>query len=230
MRILAIVPARGGSKGIPRKNVADLCGHPLITYTARAVVGLRDKGMISMGIISTNDQEVAALAIETGLDVPFVRPEELSGDNAKTEGAIRHALTFFKSQGEFFDAVLLAQPTSPLRTQEDLEAAVALFEQSSCQSLISVYEAPEINDMILYKMNEGLGVPLSTAHNSGGRRQDKKPCYVRNGAVYITSTAYFESTGNIISDTPLLYVMPRERSLNIDEPEDLEKARKTLCR
>lgn len=229
MKILTIIPARGGSKGIPKKNIIDVKGQPLIAYTILPALQVLKMGLVDKVIVSTDSSEIADVSKKYGAEVPFLRPDEISGDKAKSVEFIQHALDFYSEQGVQFDAVLLLQPTSPMRTVEDLEHAIQLFVNSKNDSLISAYEEEYINDLVIYKL-DGDGktsTPLSPMHNKGVRRQDHGSTYVRNGCIYISSSELIQK-GLVIGDKPLMYIMDKNKSVNVDTIDDLELLRKLL--
>lgn len=230
MKVLALIPARGGSKGIVRKNLADLAGKPLIAWTILPAVACQAEGTLTRVVVSTDDPEIAEVSAGHGAEVPFLRPAALADDTAKTVDVVMHALDFFAATGEVFDAVMLLQPTSPLRTQEDIRLTAELFADRKAESLISVSPEPQYNPLILYGRDGDFAVPLDSRHNQGVRRQDLPAFYVRNGAIYLTRTNYLRQNGLLISPQPLLYEMPRERSANIDAPADLEWVRCVLAK
>ncbi len=228
--ILAIVPARGGSKGIPRKNLADLCGKPLIAWSIETGNALLDMGAIDRCVVSTDDEEIAQVARQWNGDVPFMRPAELATDTAKSLGYVLHALDTLEVSGERYAAVLLLQPTAPIRDTAAVAAAVERFRAGSADSLISCYQEDYINDLVLY-YDDGNGhlVPKLSDHNKGARRQDHGPTMVRNGAVYITRTDYIRRTGQLVCDRPMLMRMRKVDSIDLDTPDDLEILRAILC-
>ncbi|MCA2961120.1 MAG: acylneuraminate cytidylyltransferase family protein [Silvanigrellales bacterium] len=226
-RVLALVPARGGSKGIPRKNLVEVHGKPLIAWTIEPMLSCLNSGLLVEGVISTDDDEIACTAFKFGARVPFIRPPELASDAAKSLDVILHALDFFEERGCGFDSVILLQPTSPQRTAEDIRSALRVFHEEGRDSLISVYEEDHVNELMMYRKGIGnAGSPLSPFHNKGIRRQDNGPRYVRNGAIYISSKELLRR-GTIIGDEPTLFVMPRNRSINLDSMADLELLRRS---
>jgi CMP-N,N'-diacetyllegionaminic acid synthase len=229
MNILCIIPARGGSKGIPKKNIIDVNGKPLIAYSTEPALRILEAGLISKLIVSTDSQEIADLAISLGVEVPFLRPENISGDKAKSIDFIQHALQYYSERNIHFDAVMLLQPTSPLRSDENLREAIELFKNSENDSLISCYEEEYINDLVLYRLGDDgkTSVPVNPMHNKGVRRQDHGSLYVRNGCIYITSVETIQN-GFVIGENPLMYIMEKNRSVNVDTMEDLELLRKLL--
>jgi CMP-N,N'-diacetyllegionaminic acid synthase len=231
LKILVIIPARGGSKGIKDKNIIDVCGKPLIQYTIDKSLELKESGLIDQVIISTDSQLIADVGIKLGVKVPFLRPKNISGDKAKSIDFILHALDFFEQQNIFYDAVLLLQPTSPLRTTKLLKRAIQLMKNSMAKSLISCYREEYINDLVMYREQESSNqlIPLNENHNKGVRRQDHGDIFVRNGAVYLTRTSFLKDSNQIICDTPLLLEMKKSESTNIDSYEDLEILKRILC-
>lgn len=159
-----------------------------------------------------------------------MRPKEIATDTSKSLDVILHALEFYANKAIYFMSVIILQPTSPLRTQQDILQAISLYRSSDNQSLISVYKEDKYNKLILYRKDRNLAVPLDDDHNKGVRRQDSSPVYVRNGAIYISENEYIAEHRQLFTDRPLLFEMPKERSLNIDSQEDLEYLRWIISR
>lgn len=231
LSILAIIPARGGSKGIPRKNLADLCGKPLIAHSIDAGRELVDQGAVQRAIISTDDNEIAAVARAYGGDVPFMRPAQLASDEAKAIGYVLHALDWFEDKGNPFDAVMILQPTSPIRDTKAIRQAVFDFTAGASETLISCYQEDYINELVMY-VDEGDGTlsPKSHLHNKGVRRQEHGPIMVRNGAVYLARSEFVRRTGQLVCDRPMLLRMKKNDSIDVDTQEDLDLLRFVLCR
>lgn len=213
--ILAMIPARGGSKGIKDKNITPLAGKPLITYTIEAALQSR---YIDRVVVSTDSEKIAEVARAAGADVPFLRPAELASDTAKSIDAVLHCIEFV---GDYTIFVLL-QPTSPLRTAEDIDAAIETFILHGEKGLCSVNEIGD--HPILTRTMDGEGVlqPLLNT-NSTVRRQDMPVFYHVNGAIYINRIDEINRDTSF-NDNPVGYVMPRERSVDIDTVEDLKIA------
>ena len=231
MRILAIIPARGGSKGIPRKNLVDVCGKPLIAWSIETGNALVASGAVARCIVSTDDAEIADVARHWHADVPFMRPADLATDAAKAIGYVLHALDTLETAGETYEAVMLLQPTAPIRDVTATAAAAERFRVGTSESLISCYREDYINDLVMYR-DDGSGylVPKNPGHNKGIRRQEHGPVMVRNGAVYITRTDYLRRTGQLVCDRPMLMQMRKVNSIDLDAPDDLEILRAVLCR
>ena len=228
-KILCIIPARGGSKGIKDKNIIDVAGKPLIAHSIELARQLKEKSFIDKVIVSTDSEKIANVAKSYGAEIPFLRPAEISNDKAKSISFILHALDFLEEKSEYFDAVLLLQPTSPLRTLEQLEESILVFNNNNSESLISCYKEEYINDLVMYRLKTSEELePLNEKHNKGVRRQDHGSIFVRNGSIYLTKTDYLNETHQIISDSPLLFEMKKNDSINIDTLEDLELLRKVL--
>lgn len=232
MRYLIIIPARGGSKGIHRKNVVNVNGAPLISFSINVALQVSDKIESVHSIVSTDDKEIQAISAQYGINSPFLRPSNISGDKAQSIEFILHAIKFFEKNGDAPENIIVLQPTSPLRSVDDVLDSIRLFETNTADSLISAYREETINESILYKENGDFADPIVQNHNVGIRRQDHGALLVRNGAIYIASTKFLCAQCKIISDKPLVYIMPKSHSINIDNNEDLEVLRmmvKTSC-
>lgn len=227
---LIIIPARGGSKGIKNKNIVDVCGNPLIFYTINPALKIEKNGIIDKVIISTDSEKIAKISSKLGADVPFLRPKSISGDKAKSIDFILHAINHYGGKGIFYDYIVLLQPTSPLRSYEDIKGSIELFLNNKEDSLISVCKENRVDETELYYKKNDSGIPLSPNHNKGIRRQDLKDLFIRNAAIYITSIEYLKKERKIISNNPLLFEMPRERSIDIDSENDLKMLRNFLCK
>lgn len=230
MKVLAIIPARGGSKGVPRKNIIEIKGKPLICYSIEAGLKAKENGIIDTLVVSTDDEEIADISRAAGADVPFIRPDYLSNDTAKSVDVMIHAYEFYREKGKEFDTILLLQPTTPLRTAEDIGEALAIFKESKVSSLISCYKEEYICDLVSYHKDGNMAIALNPKHNGGGRRQELPDLYVRNGAIYITSVNQMIKNHKVFDDTPAMYVMPKERSVNIDCMDDVEMLRWKLSK
>lgn len=230
MKILAVIPARGGSKGIPRKNIIDINGKPLIAYSIDSGLQAKEAGIIDELIVSTDDTEIAEISEKYGASVPFVRPVELSSDTAKSVDVMIHAYQFYLEKGIQYDTLLLLQPTTPLRTVEDIRKAVYIYKKSGLSSLISCYKEEYVCNAVSYYLDNDKAIALDPRHNKGIRRQELPDLYVRNGAIYITSTDQIIKNHQVFDDVPAMYIMPKERSINIDCMNDVEMLRWKLSR
>jgi len=215
-KVLALITARGGSKGLPRKNVLPAGGRPLIAWTIGAAAGAE---FVSRVVVSTDDDEIMAAARAWGGEVPFRRPPALAGDTATSIDVVLHAL----DQLDDCDYVVLLQPTSPLRTAADIDAALMLAESSDAPGCVSVCEA-EQSPYWMYRLDsEGRLAPLLDAPVAATRRQDLPPVYVLNGAIYVARVDWLRETRSFLGAGCIAYPMPSARSLDIDTPEDFEQ-------
>lgn len=214
-RILALIPARGGSKGIPHKNIIDLCGKPLIFYSIEA--GNKSKFIDSV-VVTTDDEQIAAISRSFGAEVPFLRPSELASDTSKTMDAIIHAIKTLKDLGQVFETLVLLQPTSPLRTSDDIDQAIEKYMNNGCVPLVSV---SPVNDhpLLIRSIENDRLKPLLNA-SSTCRRQDMPNFYRVNGAIYINEISKINEDTSF-NDNPLPYIMDGSHSVDIDEPSDL---------
>lgn len=214
-----LIPARGGSKGVVRKNIRHLDGKPLINHTINAA--LLSKNLNSF-FVSTDSEEICDVARAAGAPVPFLRPDEYSTDKAPMSDTVKHALLWFENDsGIKVDYIVLLQPTTPFRTAKDIDNAIEQMKQS-CKptSLISCYDASHVHPSIMYRY-DGEALHPYLENHTFQRRQDFDKVFVRNGAIYIVERDYFVQSGKMVNDEPLLYLMERERSINVDEEFDL---------
>ena len=223
MRVLGLIPARGGSKGVPRKNIRLLYGRPLLAYTAEAALSSERLARV---ILSTDDEEIAAVGRSCGVEVPFLRPAELAQDQTPTLPVVQHALRSFEERGERFDAVCLLQPTNPLRRAEDIDACIALLEQNEADTVVSVLAVPaEYNPHWVYFQTADGRLQLSTGEATPiPRRQDLPPAFHREGSVYVTRCEVVLESQSLYGERLLGYQINPERSVNIDTSEDWERA------
>jgi len=227
-KILVIIPARSGSKGIKNKNIIRIKNKPLIFYTINPALKIKKEGLVEDVIISTDSPRIVGISRKMGATVPFLRPRNISGDKAKSIDFILHAVSFFEKKGVFYSDVVLLQPTSPLRKYEDIKGAINLYIKNKNHSLISAYQESGITENIIYIKKRDRAIPVLVNHGDGKRRQDSNNIFVRNGAIYIVSVEYLKKFHKIISDNPLLFEMPKQRSLNLDSREDLKELRNIL--
>lgn len=217
-RILAVIPARGGSKGIPHKNIIQLAGKPLISYTIEA--GENSK-YIDYVMVSTDDEEIAMVSKKCGASIPFMRPAELASDASKTIDAIIHAVEGLEEIGEKFDALVLLQPTEPLRTAADVDGAIEKYYEASCKPLVSVSEVDD--HPFLIRSIEGDRLKPLLDVSSTCRRQDMPKYYRVNGCIYINPISELNKNTSF-NDNEIPYVMERSHSVDIDELSDLAMA------
>lgn len=219
MRVLGLVPARGGSKSIPRKNLVELGGVPLIQWTIQAALGSN----LERVVVSTDDDEIAEISQNLGAEVPFKRPAELSSDQTLSIDVVLHALDVLE---EDFDAVMMLQPTSPFRTSIDIESAIKIINDAS--SVISVVPVEGTHPARMKFVEDGVLIDPSFAETIENMpRQDLRPMYIRNGAIYLTRIADLRHR-TFKGALSRALIMPKERSINIDTSFDLALARVAL--
>ena len=226
MKILAIIPARSGSKGVPGKNSKLLGNKPLIAYSIEQALATNSFAKI---IVSTDDEIIAKIALDFGAEVPFIRPSALANDTATSIAVVQHAIEFLESKNEFFDAVCLLQPTSPFREKGFIDKAVLKFITTDLDALVSVLPVPhEYNPHWVFELDGNGNLQIATGEKEIiTRRQELPQAFFRDGVVYLTKidsikkgTFYGEKLGYIESN-PDLYV-------NIDTMEDWKKAEEKL--
>jgi len=184
MRVLGIVTARGGSKGIPRKNIAPLLGKPLLAYTAQAALAAR---RLTRTVLSTDDEEIAAVGRAWSLKIPFLRPPELARDDTPTIPVLQDVVRKLEASGEYYDAILTLQPTTPLRRPEDIDGAIALLEQTGADAVISFVDVGEKHPARMKFLDDDGHVldPPFVEQFEGQRRQDLVKMYLREGSIYL---------------------------------------------
>lgn len=215
-KVLGIIPARGGSKGLPRKNILVAGKKPLIAWTIEAA---RKSTVIDRLILSSDDEEIIKIAEEYGCDVPFRRPRSIASDEATSIDVVLHALDIFPE----FEYVVLLQPTSPLRTSEDIDAAFRLLQIHSAQSCVSISRV-ELSPYWMYSLDEKSKLrPLMPNTSFVPRRQDLPNAYFLNGAIYIAETSWLRSKRCFVDAETIAYLMPETRSLDIDDIDDFLK-------
>lgn len=231
MRVLGIITARGGSKGIPGKNLKLLGGRPLIDHSIDAA----NDTPLDRLIVSTEDARIADAARALGCEVPFMRPAELAQDDTPHLPVIQHAVQWLQDHDHYrADVALVLQPTSPLRSAADIAAALRMLELSGADSVVSVNEvAAHAHPMRMLRVDDrGLATLWSgePVHNRINRRQDMPKAWVMNGAVYACRTGIlFGAAPSLYGDRVVAYPMPPERSISIDDAEDWAAAERALA-
>lgn len=215
-RYLAIIPARGGSKRIPRKNIAFLAGKPLIAHTIEAALA---SVKLSEVVVSTDDEEIAKTAVEWGAKVPVLRPKNLAEDTSAPVDALLHMVRHVEQRGENVDAVVLLQPTSPFRTGTHIDEAVNLFESTGADTVTAVCQARE-HPYYTWTMQEGCLKPFFSMEHQMLPRQSLPAALVENGAIYIIKRALLDR-GTLYGNKIIPYLMEWETSVDIDMPQDL---------
>ena len=219
-KILAVIPARGGSKGIPNKNIVDVGGSPLIKYTIDAALGSE---MLTHCVVSTDSDEIADVAQSCGALVPFKRPNNLSNDKALLLPVMQHAVKFMEAkQGYQYDLVIMLQPTTPLRQAKDIDNAIKLLFDTNADSVISVVDVEGHHPLRMKRIVDGRLVNfIDQGHEDMRPRQELPPVYIRNGAIYATQRDILMKKDSFTGMDSRAYIMPSDRSVNIDTHEDL---------
>ena len=221
-KILAVIPARGGSKGLPGKNTKLLHGKPLICYSIDAARGILPDEHIC---VSTDDKDIIKIVEDYGLHVPFIRPDELATDQSSVNDVLLHALDFYKHTSIYYDIVLLLQPTSPLRTSQDIEEAFRLYNDSIDMVVsVSISHTPSV----LCKETE-FGFVELMLNPTAGRRQNVPIYYEYNGAIYIINPKSLREKGMSNFEKKVKYIMPKHRSVDIDDQYDFMYAETLLA-
>jgi CMP-N,N'-diacetyllegionaminic acid synthase len=228
MRCLGVIPARGGSKSVPRKNIRLLAGKPLLQYTAEAALASRRLARV---ILSTDDEEVATVGRRCGLEAPFLRPAELAQDSSPTLPVIQHAVRFLEAQEkDRYDCICLLQPTCPLRRADDIDGCVDLLERTGADAVVTVLRVPAEHNphWVYFADDEGL-LRLSTGEAEPiPRRQDLPPAFHREGSIYVTRRDVLMGSHSLYGRRLVGYPLNPETCVNIDEPADWERAEALL--
>lgn len=226
MKIVAVIPARGGSKGVPGKNIKLLGGKPLLNYTAELALSSK---LIDQVILSTDSEEIASVGRSAGIEVPFIRPSHLAEDATPTLPVIQHALDFLLKRGDQVDAVCLLEVTSPFRTIEFLEAAIQKFINSGADSLVSVLPVPPTyNPHWVFEPNENDYLKIATGEEEIiPQRQALPKAYHRDGSIYLTKAAIV-SGGSLYGKSMTYLENDPRATVNIDTMEDWEEAENLL--
>lgn len=216
-KILAIIPARGGSKRLPRKNIVPLAGKPLINWSIESA---KMVSSISRLVISTDCEEIAKIAKEAGGDVPFLRPANLSSDTSSSVDVVKHTIEYFTALGERYDYVLILQPTSPLRTSAHIQDAIDLLNDKCADSVISVCEC-EHSPLWANTLDDSLSLENFIPKAIKNTRSQDLPKYYRlNGAIYLTKVEQFQTEGIFMSGKSVAFIMDTNSSVDIDNKLD----------
>lgn len=225
MRILGLIPARGGSKGVPKKNIKLLGKIPLIEYTINSA---EESNLLTQIVISTDDEEIAIAAEVAGYKPPFVRPTEFAQDTSTSLEVVQHAIAFFESQNVFFDAVCLLQPTNPFREKGSIDIAIQKFINSDADCLVSVLPIPhEYNPHWAFDEENGF-LKIATGDDIIiPRRQELPKAFHRDGSIYITKTSVIKN-GSLYGKSIAYIESNPQFHVNIDTMKDWEKAERLL--
>ena len=220
--MLAVIPARGGSKGVPHKNIRDLDGKPLIAYTIEAAIKSKVFDKI---VVSTDSSEIAEIAQRYGAEVPFIRPKDLSGDFSSSDDVVLHAIDYLKRKGKEFEYVCKLQPTSPLRNETHIMEAYRLLKDSNSNFVVSVCEC-EHSPLWTEILDEKRSLDGFINEYVKGACRQKLPKYYRlNGAIYMGRTEAFEDNKSFFGKNGTAFIMNQEESIDIDNYFDFEIAK-----
>lgn len=217
--VLGIIPARGGSKGLPGKNLRLLGGKPLIVWSIEA--GTKSRYIDEL-VISTDSEEIAAVAKRTGATVPFIRPNELATDDASSVDVVLHALDWYAASGRAFDLVALIEPTSPLRTSKDIDDALEVLLQSSGDSIVSICRTENTHPSFMVERDdEGCLRYVVDQRSHHIRRQDLSPVFFFEGTIYISEAKALRATKSFYQENTVGFEVPKWKSLEVDDMDDL---------
>lgn len=216
-KTLWLIPARGGSKGIPGKNVKPFCGRPLVCRAVDQAMECAEAGDVVF--VSTDSEEIRDAALSAGVTIPFMRPAEFASDTASSYSVIMHALDEFAARGETFERVVLLQPTSPLRTPSDIQGALGLWN-SGLDMVVSVTEARANPYYNAFETDSRGMLHISKGDGRYTRRQDAPRVWEYNGAVYVMTVSSLLNGPMSSFDKIVPYTMPSARSVDLDSPED----------
>lgn len=231
MRILGVIPARGGSKGVPGKNIRPILGKPLIAYTIETAL---KSEMVTDVVVTTDSEEIQKIALEFGALCPFLRPDELATDTALAVPTIQHAVGEMEARKDVkYDYIIMLQPTSPLKTAEDLDGALNKLMNEKADGIISVVDVDNNHPMKMKKFlgddaRSGQLVDYEKPPYENCPRQHLPPVYIVNGAFYATKRDVFMNDNTFQGEHCIGYIMSPERSVNIDTPFDFLLAEHTL--
>lgn len=215
-KVLAVIPARGGSKRLPRKNIMSIAGHPMIAYSIMAV---RDAELVTDWLVSSEDDEIIEIAKQYGAAAPFKRPSELATDEVRNIDVSLHALEYMENEkGYQYDVVVLLQPTSPIRSSVHIDKAVEELWQSDLDSLAAVKGPYQKRDPILKRINERGEL---VAYCDNPELDQREPFYVYNAALYAVKRDYFVREKRFTADKQIPLVMDKYHSTDVDEMSDL---------
>jgi CMP-N,N'-diacetyllegionaminic acid synthase len=221
MKILALIPARGGSKRLPGKNMRSLGGKPLINWTIEAAQSVPEVCEI---LVSTDDSDIALIAKQAGASVPWLRPKDLATDQATSVDVVLHALDWYETESGSVDGVLLLQPTSPFRTSATIKQGIELFRKHDRKSVVGV-SAVQDHPMWTFKVERGYLVPFIGKEGFGIRSQDLEPAYIVTGGFYLTTPGDFRNRASFIgSESIPLFITSLKEKIDIDTEDDFKFA------
>ena len=218
-RILAVITARGGSKGLPGKNVRELRGKPLIAWSIEAA---KESAYIDRLIVSTDDEAIAEISRSWGAEVPFMRPAELSGDTATSVDVLKHAVDFVTGDGGSYDYLVLLEPTSPQREPGDIDASIErLLDHADAEAIVGVSLAEACHPVAMVTQDpDGFLIPFASEEIEATRRQEFSEVYFLEGTVYISKIGSLVERGGFYHEKTLAYEVPKWKSLEVDDIYD----------
>ncbi|MEE2746384.1 MAG: acylneuraminate cytidylyltransferase family protein [Pseudomonadota bacterium] len=220
LKVLAIVPARGGSKGLPKKNLRPLCGRPLINWSIDTALACEE---IDVVVVSTDDTQIAAVAAAAGAEVPFLRPPDLANDTASSIDVVLHALDFLERNKRFFDVVLLLEPTSPLREVGDIQTALQRIADMEASAVVSVCRAESAHPAFMFRIIEHDRLdPFLSLTPTGVRRQEIDPLFYLEGTLYASTVASLREQRSFYHEGTMAYEVAKWKALEIDDIWDFE--------
>lgn len=223
-KVLGLIPARGGSKEIPRKNIKLFAGKELIGWTIEAAL---NSSVISDVVVSSDDKEILEVSKKFGAAAPFIRPRQLATDEASSVDVLLHAIDILEQEYEY---VALLQPTSPLRTCDDIDKAFKLMIASNSKSCVSVSASSSNPYLMYYLQSDNRLLGVVNKDDNLHRRQDLPACYELNGAIYIASIQWFKKVKSFLSKDTVAYIMNKDKSYDIDTENDFIEAEQSILR
>ena len=221
--ILGLLPARGGSKGIPGKNLLDMAGKPLLAWAGTALLEAKS---LNRSVCSTDSEDIAAFARGIGLEVPFIRPRELAEDHSEVIDVVLHALDYYSNNEEQFTHVVLLQATSPTVTAQDVDAAVHMALSENADTVITGFRASSTHPSLMYTLDENSGVQwLLTEGTHAKRRQELAEVFIRTGLVYVVKSKVVREKHSMYGERICSMEVPQNRALAIDDEFDLAWAK-----
>ena len=225
MKVLALVPARAGSKGIPYKNVATVANKPLIQWSIEVA---QQSTIITDVVVSTDCRDIAQLSLSLGAEVPFLRPAHLATDTSSSLDVVLDALTKLEHLNRSYEYIYLIEPTSPLRTSEDINRSFELITNSTSESLISIAECKSAHPDFLYYLHDYSIEPYSGNQVEHARRQDLSPLFYPDGSLYCSSVTSIRQTRTFYRANTIGYLVKPYQSIEIDDPHDMVMAEALL--
>ena len=225
--ILGLIPARGGSKGLPGKNIKPLLGKPLIAWTIEQALASK---YLDRVVVSTEDEEIAEISKKYGAEIPFIRPKELAEDNTKGIDVVLHAINWMKENDKQkpYDLIMLLQPTSPLRTTENIDKAIELLFLKGAKAIVSVCEVDHHPFWANTLPEDGCMGDFIKREVMNKNRQELPVFYRLNGAIYLAYCNYIKERKSFLGEETFAYIMPKSRSADIDDEIDLKLAENIL--